>query len=351
MKYIKRAVIYILMLVHYLKSTFANKGKVVYMLNTPWHGNIGDQAIAQAQYEFVMNNFSDMITYIEIPHLFVNFYLKHFKFLSSENSIICLHGGGNFGTLWRGEQENNEKIIAHFQKRRVLVFPQSAYINEDCKHQFEDNLRRLIHADNKITFYAREQQTYEYISSLNIFESVELVPDIVLSYSYRSDYVPVRDVLLVMRKDHESIIAQGENDHIVTVLNESKADYRVSDTMIDKTIMRNRTKYLLEKLQEFSESKVIITDRLHGMIFAYLTSRPCIAFDNLSKKSSNVYKLWLHKFTYIDFVSDYHDADMILRKYIETDLSHINMEKASVFNSMQPKFSKISDSISRELSI
>ena len=36
----------------------------------------------------------------------------------------------------------------------------------------------------------------------------------------------------------------------------------------------------------------MITDRLHGMIFAYITNTPCIAIDNSNGKVKNFYKTW-----------------------------------------------------------
>ena len=57
-----------------------------------------------------------------------------------------------------------------------------------------------------------------------------------------------------------------------------------------------------KKLLEFSRAKLIITDRLHGMIFAALAETPCIALDNLSKKVSGVYQ-WISYLDYITIVS------------------------------------------------
>ena len=48
----------------------------------------------------------------------------------------------------------------------------------------------------------------------------------------------------------------------------------------------------------------MITDRLHGMIYAYLTGTPCIVLDNVSGKVSHVYDLWLYNVPYIKFVAD-----------------------------------------------
>ena len=40
---------------------------------------------------------------------------------------------------------------------------------------------------------------------------------------------------------------------------------------------------------------MLVTDRLHGMIFSYLVGTPCIVLDNKTKKVSGVYNSWLSK--------------------------------------------------------
>ncbi len=44
----------------------------------------------------------------------------------------------------------------------------------------------------------------------------------------------------------------------------------------------DRMEELNSKFAEFLSSGLVITDRLHGMIFAAITGTPCIALDNKS---------------------------------------------------------------------
>ena len=50
---------------------------------------------------------------------------------------------------------------------------------------------------------------------------------------------------------------------------------------------------MIEKLQEFSQYRLIITDRLHGMVFSYVVGTPCIAIDNKTGKSKALYNDWI----------------------------------------------------------
>ena len=62
-----------------------------------------------------------------------------------------------------------------------------------------------------------------------------------------------------------------------------------------------RKKEVKNKLEQFKKAKLIITDRLHGMIFATITATPCIAFGNSNGKVKNVYG-WLKHNEYIKYV-------------------------------------------------
>lgn len=59
-----------------------------------------------------------------------------------------------------------------------------------------------------------------------------------------------------------------------------------------------RRLYVKEKLNEFSKNELVITDRLHGMIFSVITGTPCIAINNLSSKVQGVYR-WIQELDYV----------------------------------------------------
>ena len=52
----------------------------------------------------------------------------------------------------------------------------------------------------------------------------------------------------------------------------------------------------MEKIchQRFLGADIVITDRLHSMVFALLAGCKCIAIDNTTHKVSGVYKKWLY---------------------------------------------------------
>ncbi|WP_423202829.1 polysaccharide pyruvyl transferase family protein [Morganella morganii] len=55
---------------------------------------------------------------------------------------------------------------------------------------------------------------------------------------------------------------------------------------------------------KFSNSKLVVTDRLHGMIFAFITNTPCLVIRNSNHKIEETYKNWISNFNYIKLIND-----------------------------------------------
>ena len=124
-----------------------------------------------------------------------------------------------------------------------------------------------------------------------------LVPDIVL-YNNSITFEKIRnDVLCCFRSDKEKKF-NFEKEIINTI---EKNNYKIafSDTIVNhKVFSFNRKKEVFKKLREFSKYKIIITDRLHGMVFAFLTKTPCIVIENKSYKVKGLYE-WIKKCNFI----------------------------------------------------
>ena len=56
-------------------------------------------------------------------------------------------------------------------------------------------------------------------------------------------------------------------------------------------------------MDEFCSSKLVITDRLHAMIFAAITETPCVVILSKSHKVKGVYQ-WIKHLNYIKLVEN-----------------------------------------------
>jgi pyruvyl transferase EpsI len=130
----------------------------------------------------------------------------------------------------------------------------------------------------------------------NVKCNYEFVPDIVLSLNRKIEAKKNGKVLLCFRLDAEKV---SDHNDVINILKDLDYDYDMTDMVsFEKKCYENREQIVNDKLKQFSEYSLLITDRLHGMIFSTLAGTPCIAFDNISKKVSGVYE-WIKDLEYI----------------------------------------------------
>src|SRR5690554_400866 len=92
------------------------KIKVSY-LDVPLHTNTGDQLIYQGTCKFLKEN---GITINTIG-------CAYGKPKKQKNTVIILHGGGNFGDLYKIHQKYREEIIKLNPDRKIIILPQTIY--------------------------------------------------------------------------------------------------------------------------------------------------------------------------------------------------------------------------------
>ena len=79
-------------------------------------------------------------------------------------------------------------------------------------------------------------------------------------------------------------------------------------TVVDHSVdVEQRNNEVYEIMNLISHAKVVITDRLHCMLFCAVTGTPCVAFDNASHKVRGVYE-WIKDLDYITVVEKYNEA-------------------------------------------
>ena len=102
-------------------------------------------------------------------------------------------------------------------------------------------------------------------------------------------------IIFCFRKDIEKVIDDSKKEKLINkVLDITKIrKIKYMDTVITnkKEYSYKEAKKEFNKLvKEFASSKLVVTDRLHGMVIAYITGTPCIAINNLSGKVKGVYE-------------------------------------------------------------
>lgn len=278
---------------------FKKSKKAVYILSTPRHGNLGDQAIVYSQLK-LFEELGIRKNVIEVnKDTFVLFKEKISK-LPKRDDLIVIDGGGNMGTLWLDEECIIRDIITSYPENPIVIMPQTAYFEDT--HYGKSELQKSIevycsHAD--LTVFSRDIDTYNLITSE--FKTVKtlLVPDMVMFLSGVSKKVDRDGALLCLREDVEKTCSEDAKKEILQFLNDEHYNINETSTLVDhKVDFWQRKRTLVKKWEEFSSAEFVVTDRLHGMIFAAITATPCVVLDNVSHKVKNGYS-WLSNLPYI----------------------------------------------------
>lgn len=293
--------------IRWFTKLFFPLGKKVYFIGTPEYPNLGDNAIAIAQEQFLCKcGISKRKVKVFSHSNFIDF-SGLFKRYVTNNSLICCIGGGNLGNQWYEEELFRYRVFKVFPDNPIVVFPQTVFFTND--EGGEKALRKSIQeysSHRSVTIVARDVTSFDFLK--NNFFNVKLLlcPDIVLSASQQDFGINkgVRsNVLLVFRDDAEQQLSDEIKKELLDLLSKRLQSYIITDMYSSIPVTdENRFELVREKMQQFADAKLVITDRLHGMIFSALTGTPCIVFENYNHKISEAYS-WISYLPYISFVS------------------------------------------------
>lgn len=300
--------------------------KIAVLMVTPIHGNLGDQAIAYAEHNFIKQ--CGIKSVIEINRYTYENCAETIQQLINVDDLIIVNGGGNMGSLWPEEDDTTREIVASYKENQIIIFPQTCYYDQtlESKERLKCNYSVYRECAN-LTVSLRESKSYSFFKENFPGINCVLVPDIVLSCEFKIKQQKRKDILLCFRNDIEKQISLDSLENVTRLLQERNLKYKFTDTVVNKYIYQfNRKRMLEAKLNEFATAKLVITDRMHGMIFAAITKTPCIAVNNINGKVGNVYSKWLYKESSVICVSENEiDLELIERMEKKNDSKGIDL--------------------------
>lgn len=306
-------------------NSLSNKHKI-YIFGIPQHGNIGDQAILVGELELIKNELPNYKA-IKVSSKYILKFPKLAKKII-KNSIILYTGGGFLGSLWLNEEKMFRKTLEVFDKNRIIAMPQTFYFSDDesGKKTLKDSIE-IYEKCNDLIIICREKFSYDFMKKHFKNIKILMLPDMAL-YLKTINYNTNRsNILLCLRNDKEKTINNSDIIDFASKIQGMSVDR--TDTVIKKSFfLKNRSKAVYNKIFEFSGYKLVITDRLHGMVFSYLAKTPCLVVDSKSYKVRGVYD-WIKESNYIKFIDSKHKNEQInyLLTVSENDKKEINLKK------------------------
>jgi len=305
---IKTRIICFFMYTKKYKTIRRDHNKKIVFFNTPEHDNLGDQALTFAELVFVKENIPDLPCY-EVTGSEMLGAIFGIGGLINKNDIIAIHAGGYLGTIWFGGGEKRcRKILKTYKHNKIIIFPQTVYYSDDKFGNSELEKSKSIYSQcDNLTIFAREKFSYNFLKKHFTECNIKLVPDMVLYLQKHDKSCLRKGVLLCLRKDHEKTSASLEK--FFEYLQGKNMDFICTDTTIGKHVSpQDRDKELMQKLDEFSHAELVITDRMHGMVFSAITGTPCVVLKSLSYKTEGVYD-WISDVKSIKMIQDLNELD------------------------------------------
>ena len=282
-------------------------------LDLPYHPNIGDTLIWEGTREFLKT----------LPYKCLYYASKDsFRYRQlSKNVVILLHGGGNFGDLYRLHSEFRKKIIELYPENRIIILPQTVFYEDMSLLQYDVD---FYAAHPNVMICAREQFSFDFLT-LHFKNQILLLPD--MAFYLNIEKYKVTDdenrVLYLKRTDKELANTNAKSDEIPS--NAEQHDWPTYEKHFDefdkidrftnrlhklfricgvkdKTLARiedfkrnwyYRRRYVQMGISFLCPYHSIYTTRLHVLILGVLLDKEIFLINNTSGKVVNFYNTWM----------------------------------------------------------
>lgn len=295
----------------------------IFFIGYPEYNNLGDHAIAYASIKFLEDKFPHKKVNIITEKNFNQNY-KKYKRIIKRTDLIFVQGGGNVGDEYVDQELMRKKIIKCFPNNLIINLPVTIYFKNE--KNYKTIMNKYYNKD--YYFLCREKYTYEYIKKDEAIKSF-LTPDIVLYLKGKLNFLNDRiidehKVVCCLRNDIESKMSFNDRIEIKDILINKGFKINAVDTCTNHDISFAYSKTEIEiYLRNLSNAKLVVTDRLHGLIFSYLAGVPCIVFNNYNYKIKGIYE-WLKNSGMVYLAKNINELNEILENNLISKSNYID---------------------------
>lgn len=288
--------------------------KRIFVFLAGFYQNLGDLAITYAQIRFLQGLWPEAIviavsgedTFAAIPMIR--------KYLRKED-LITLIGGGNMSNLYTYLEDTRREVIRSFPENQIISFPQTVYFDETPSGKKElKKSQRIYKAHGNLQLFAREEESFQRMKQYFPNCKVSLAPDIVFSLDKRTQAAERKGVFVCLRRDKEQAISKDFQEGLLTAVRNAFDDVEVTDTTAVelKDCQLDTYEATLERFWEKVRSaKVVLTDRLHCLIFCVITGTPCVVLDNANHKVLWTCETWLKDQELVRVISSPDESEIL----------------------------------------
>lgn len=284
----------------------------VFLIGTPWYGNIGDQAICLGEHAILREVYKET-KIIDVPYEVFYFPLaRYFGLGIGEKDTIFMQGGGNMGSLYPHEEQIRRDVAEKYAVNKIIVMPVSIFFSED--EQGKEELEKSVRAYEKardLTIIQRDEVSHQFAQAHFPMACNILAPDAATSLEGMCKEEVRHGVQFFLRADKEKVSSDKLLDDIKSALKDRNIAYEVNDTTIEARVLNDaRYEQVYKRLQMAAKSTVVVTDRFHGLVFSVITHTPVIVFKSFDSKITSGIK-WFRDLPWVHYAEDWKLEDIL----------------------------------------
>lgn len=137
------------------------KGRRIFLINVPSHGNLGDHLICRAERRMIRDVFGvEPFCFSTGDTAYGLGFLQH---NIRRDDLLLITGGGFLGSVWMKEELRVRSVIRMFPENRIVILPQTIFY--EPTPEGDAMLREAVGiygAHRDLTLAVRERQSYDF---------------------------------------------------------------------------------------------------------------------------------------------------------------------------------------------
>lgn len=278
----------------------------------PYHINIGDTLIWQGTLDFLKKKSLKMLD-------FGNSTTADLKKLHKD-TIILLHGGGNFGDIYSSSQNFRKLVVDKYPNNKIIILPQTIFFENK---NTQDKDLKFFSKHQNLFLCVRDHASYNLATQYLDKDKVLLLPD--MAFCINNERLnkgkPTGKKLLMSRIDIEAVkldntyvsLVDEQSDwptfekapksslylnFLIAIKRKISKSSFEQKSILDKHIDSFANQYLRKQLISIGINFInhydyIYTTRLHGCILSLLLDKEIILLDNSYGKNKAFHDAWL----------------------------------------------------------
>lgn len=306
----------------------------IILLDYPNNTNVGDSLIWLGEIAYLESRGFKPAYVCDVK----NYCEASISKLINKNSMILMHGGGNFGTMWTEIHNFRLQVLSDFPNIPIVQLPQTIHFNNEAKTK---EMADAIKVQGNYTLLARSQPSYDFAQG-NFNANIRLCPDMAFFIgAIHHQSIPQFDRFVLARTDHEKsgdllvetikALESGDTYEIADWLAASWQERLLHRIEIHTVLLRRKLDpnnqvlfYLWNALSQLrlkrgisllTRGRIVLTDRLHAHVLSILLNKPHVLVDNSYGKIGNFYKTWTHSHALTKFVTDLANLHLVADQF------------------------------------